>query len=304
MHVFITGASGHVGSALVPELLTHGHTVSGLARSDDAAARITRWGAQVVRGDLDDTDGLRAAARAADGVVHLAFRHDAMQAGDIVSAAETDLAALRAIGQALAGTGKPLVGTSGTALLAMASPGRTGTEEDTVPGGYRVDAENFVIDLAGRGVRSSVVRLPPTTHSSLDVHGFVPSLIGFARKHAIAAYVRDGSNRWPAVHTRDAARLYRLALESAPAGTRLHAVGDEGIEFRRIAEAIGRGVGVPARAVEQDRAGEYVGFLGAFIGLDNPASAARTRELLGWQPTEPGLLDDLADGFYFAETGE
>jgi nucleoside-diphosphate-sugar epimerase len=301
MHVFITGASGHVGSALVPELLRHGHTVTGLARSDDAAARLTGWGAEVVRGDLDDTDGLRAAAQAADGVVHLAFRHDAMRAGDIVGAADTDLAALHAIAEALAGTDKPLVGTSGTALLAMASLGRTGTEEDTVAGGYRIDAENFVIDLAGKGVRSSVVRLPPTTHSSLDLHGFVPSLIGCAREHGVAAYVGDGANRWPAVHTLDSARLYRLALESAPAGTRLHAVGDEGVEFRRIAEAIGRGVGVPARSVEPDRAGEYVGFLAAFIGLDNPVSAVRTRELLGWEPTEPGLLDDLAEGFYFAQ---
>ena len=300
MHVFITGASGHVGSALVPELLRHGHSVAGLARSDDAAARLTGWGADVVRGDLDDADVLRAAARNADGVVHLAFRHDAMQAGDLAGAADSDLAALRAIAEALAGTGKPLVGSSGTGLLAMAGLDRTGTEADTVAGGYRIDAENFVIDQAAHGVRSSVVRLPPTTHSPLDLHGFVPSLIGFAREHGVAAYIGDGANRWPAVHTLDAARLYRLALESAPAGTRLHAVGDEGIEFRRIAEAIGRGVGVPARSVEPDRAGEYVGFLGAFIALDNPVSATRTAELLDWKPTEPGLLEDLAEGFYFA----
>jgi nucleoside-diphosphate-sugar epimerase len=301
MHVFITGASGHVGSALVPELLRHGHTVTGLARSDDATARLTGWGAEVVRGDLDDTDGLRAAASAADGVVHLAFRHDAMQAGDIAGAAETDLAALRALGEALIGTDKPLVGTSGTALLAMAALDRTGTEDDALPGGYRIDAENYVIDLAGKGVRSSVVRLPPTTHSPLDRHGFVPSLIGFAREHGVAAYLGDGANRWPAVHTLDAARLYRLALESAPAGSRLHAVGDEGVAYRQVAEAIGRGVGVPAESVDPDRAGEYVGFLSRFIGVDNPTSAARTRELLGWAPTEPGLLDDLAAGFYFEQ---
>jgi nucleoside-diphosphate-sugar epimerase len=299
MRVFITGASGHIGSALVPDLLQHGHSVVGLARSDAAAARLTDWGAEAVRGDLDDAAALHAAAQAADGVVHLAFRHDAMQAGDLNGAAESDLAALRAIADALAGTDKPLVGTSGTALLARAELGRAGTEEDTLPGGYRIDAENFVIDLADKNIRSSVVRLPPITHSPLDHHGFAPSLIAFAREHTVSTYVGDGRNRWPAVHTLDAARLYRLALESAPAGTRLHAVGDEGIEFRRIAEAIARGLDLPVRSVSPEHAAGYVGFLAPFVGLDNPTSATRTRELLGWQPTRPALLDDLADGFYF-----
>jgi nucleoside-diphosphate-sugar epimerase len=297
MRIFITGASGHVGSALVPELLRHGHSVVGLARSDAAAARLTGWGADVLRGDLDDLDGLHAAARAADGVVHLAFRHDAMRAGDFTGAAETDLAALRAIADALAGTDKPLVGTSGTGLLGAL--GRTGTEDDSLPGGYRIDAENFVVGLADKGIRSSVVRLPPITHSTLDHHGFAPTLIAFARRHGVSIYVGDGSNRWPAVHTLDAAELYRRAVESAPAGTRLHAVGDEGIEFRRIAEAIGRGLDVPVRSVAAEQAAEYVGFLAPFVALDNPTSAARTRELLNWQPTHPGLLDDLADGHYF-----
>ena len=299
MRVFITGASGHVGSALVPELLQHGHSVVGLARSDAAAERITGWGGEVVRGDLDDLDGLYAAARAADGVVHLAFRHDAMQAGDRSGAAETDLAALRAIADALAGSDKPLVGTSGTGLLAHASLDRTGTEEDFLPSGYRIEAENFVIGLADKGIRSSVVRLPPITHSTLDHQGFAPSLITFARQHGVSAYVGDGSNRWPSVHTLDAARLYRLALESAPAGTRLHAVGDEGIAFRRIAEAIGAGTELPVRSVEAEQAAEYVGFLAPFVALDNPTSATRTRELLDWQPTHLGLLADLADGHYF-----
>ncbi|MDX6252697.1 MAG: hypothetical protein QOF10_6057 [Kribbellaceae bacterium] len=299
MRVFITGASGHVGSALVPELRRHGHSVVGLARSDAAAARLTSWGAEVVRGDLDDLDGLHAAARAADGVVHLAFRHDAMQAGDLSGAAETDLAALRAIADGLAGTDNPLVGTSGTGMLALASLGRIGSEDDSLPSGYRIDAENFLVDVADKGIRSSVVRLPPITHSTLDHHGFAPSLIAFARRHGVSTYVGDGSNRWPAVHTLDAARLYRLALESAPAGTRLHAVGDEGIEFRRIAEAIGRGLDLPVRSVEADQAAEYVDFLAPFVALDNPTSAARTRELLDWRPTHPGLLDDLADGHYF-----
>jgi nucleoside-diphosphate-sugar epimerase len=299
MRVFITGASGHVGSALVPELLQHGHSVVGLARSDTGATRLNAWGADVLRGELDDLDGLHAAAHAADGVVHLAFRHDAMQAGDVSGAAESDLAALRAMAEALAGTDKPLVGTSGTALLAHAALGRTGTEDDALPGGFRIDAENFVIDLADKGVRSSVVRLSPITHSTLDHHGFAPALIAFARQHGVATYVGDGSNRWPAVHTLDAARLYRRALESAPAGSRLHAVGDEGIAFRRIAEAIGRGVGVPVRSIEQRQAGEYVGYLAPFVALDNPTSAARTRQLLAWEPTHPGLLDDLDQGHYF-----
>lgn len=299
MRVFITGASGHVGSALVPELLQHGHSVAGLARSDTSAARLTEWGADVVRGDLDDLDSLRTAAEAADGVVHLAFRHDAMTAGDMTGAAETDLAALRAIADALAGTDKPLVGTSGTGLLAMADLHRTGTEADTLPGGYRIDSENFVIDLADKGVRSSMVRLPPITHSTLDHTGFAPTLIGFARQNGFSAYVGDGTNRWPSVHTLDAARLYRRALESAPAGTRLHAVGDEGIEFRRIAEAIGRGLDVPARSVEPDQAAEFIGYLARFATLDNPSSAARTSELLDWHPAYPGLLDELAEAFYF-----
>jgi nucleoside-diphosphate-sugar epimerase len=302
MRVFITGASGHVGSALVPELLQHGHSVVGLARSDAAAARLIGWGAEVVRGDLDDLDALQAAARAADGVVHLAFRHDAMQAGDLAGAAESDLAVVRAIADALAGTDNPFVGTSGTAMLARAALGRTGTEDDSLPGGYRIDAENFVVDLADKGIRSSVVRLPPITHSTLDHHGFAPSLIAFARRHGVSTYIGDGSNRWPSVHTLDAARLYRLALESAPAGTRLHAVGDEGIEFLRIAEAIGRGLDLPVRSIAADQAAEYIGFLAPFAAVDNPTSAAKTRELLDWHPTQPGLLEDLADGHYFRTT--
>jgi nucleoside-diphosphate-sugar epimerase len=201
---------------------------------------------------------------------------------------------------ALAGTNKPLVGTSGTLMLTGVAVGRTGTEDDAAPGGYRIDAENFVIGLADSRVRSSVVRLPPITHSTLDHHGFAPTLIGFARQHEVSTYPGDGSNRWPAVHTLDAARLYRLALESAPAGSRLHAVGDEGIAFRRIAEAIGHGLDVPVRSIEPDQAGEYLGYLASLAALDNPTSAARTREMLGWEPTQPSLLDDLGEGHYFA----
>jgi len=303
MRVFVTGASGHVGSALVPELLQHGHSVVGLARSDASAGRLAEWGADSVRGTLEDLDVLRAAAQQADGVVHLAFRHELMQSGDLAGAADTDLAALRTIADALVGTDKPLVGTSGTGLLARADLGRTGTELDWLPGGYRIDAENFVVELADKGVRSSVVRLPPITHSPLDHHGFAPALIGFARQNGFAAYLGDGANRWPAVHTVDAARLYRLALESAPGGTRLHAVADEGIEFRHIAEAIGRALDLPTRSITSEQAPEYVGFLAQFAGIDNPTSADRTRDLLGWEPTHPGLLADLADGFYFRDNG-
>ncbi|MGW7683196.1 SDR family oxidoreductase [Kribbella sp. NPDC054772] len=300
MRVFITGASGHVGSALVPELLHNGHQVLGLARSDDSAKRLTDWGAEAIRGDLHDLDRLHAAATAADGVVHLAFRHDAMAAGDLAGAAESDLAALRTIGDALAGTDKPLVSTSGTGMLAQIVRDRTATEEDYDPnGGYRIDAENFVVDLAAKGVRSSIIRLPQITHSRLDLHGFAPTLIAFARTNGFAAYVGDGTNRWPSVHTLDAARLYRLALESAPAGSRLHAVQDEGIEFRTIAEAIGRGLDLPARSVAAEDAAQYLGFLGRFASMNSPTSAARTSELLNWQPTHPNLLADLAAGFYF-----
>lgn len=301
MRVFITGASGHVGSALVPELLHNGHQVLGLARSDESAKRLTEWGAEAVRGDLDDLDRIRAAAGAADGVVHLAFRHDAMQAGDLAGAAESDLAALRAVGDALAGTDKPLVSTSGTAMLEAVARGRVATEDDYDPnGGYRIDAENLVVDLAGKGIRSSVVRLPPITHSRLDHQGFAPALIAFARKNGFAAYVGDGTNRWSSVHTLDAARLYRLALESAPAGSRLHAIQDEGIEFRVLAEVIGKGLGLPTRSVTVDEAPQYLGFLSRFAAMDVPTSAARTSELLNWQPTHPDLLADLATGFYFA----
>jgi nucleoside-diphosphate-sugar epimerase len=299
MRVFITGASGHVGSALVPELLQHGHSVVGLARSAASAARLTEWSAEFVRGDLDDLDSLRAAAEAADGVVHLAFRHDAMVAGDLTGAAETDLAAVRAIADLLAGTDKPLVGTSGTGLLGHANLDRPGTEDDRMPGGYRIDTENFIIDAAAKSIRTSVVRLPPITHSALDHAGFAPSLINFARRNGFSAYVGAGTNRWPSVHTLDAARLYRLALESTPAGTRLHAVADQGIEFRAIAEAIGRGLDLPARSVTPEQAPEYIGFLAPFAGIDNPTSAARTSELLDWHPTYPGLLEELAEDFYY-----
>ncbi|AZG46072.1 SDR family oxidoreductase [Gordonia insulae] len=300
MRVFVTGASGHIGAAVIPELLSAGHTVVGLARSDGSAAVIAERGAEVRRGDLDDLAGLADAAADADGVIHLAFKHDSMAVGDMAAAGAADLAAVDAIGDALAGTGKPFVGTSGTLLLAgLGITGRPGTEADVLDGGYRIDSENAVVGFADRGVRSSVLRLPPSVHSDLDRQGFVRALIGFARDNGFAGYLGDGSNRWPAVHTRDAARLYRLALESAPAGTRLHAVGDEGVPFRDIAEAIGRGIGMSTAAVESVDADRRFGFLAGFAGLDNPTSADITREVMDWKPEFPGLIDDIDAGHYF-----
>jgi nucleoside-diphosphate-sugar epimerase len=299
MRVFVTGASGHIGSAVVPELLDAGHKVTGLARSDQSAALLTAAGADAHRCDLDDLDGLREAAAASDGVIHLAFKHEAMRSGDFAGAVAADLRALEVLGDALAGTDKPLVSSSGTLMLAFAGLGRAATEADSLPGGPRIDAENAVVALSERGVRSSVVRLPPTVHSSLDHHGFIPVLIGIAREKGVAGYVGDGSNRWPAAHTLDAARLYRLALESAPAGSRLHAVGDEGIRFRQIAEEIGRHLGLPVASVAPEEADAHFGFLGGFVQLDNPTSSALTQGLLDWHPVHPGLLADLDQGHYF-----
>ncbi|MDL9945439.1 SDR family oxidoreductase [Gordonia sp. ABSL11-1] len=300
MQIFITGASGHVGAAVIPELVSAGHTVVGLARSDAAAAAVAGRGAEVLRGDLDDLDVLADASRRADGVIHLAFKHDLMVTGDLASAAESDLVAVNAMLDAMTGSGKPFVGTSGTALIAMMGiAGRHGTEDDAFEEGYRISTENAIVAAADRDIRSSVVRLPPSVHSDLDRHGFVPGLIGFARQNGFAGYLGDGANRWPAVHTRDAARLYRLAVEAAPAGTRLHAVDDDGVAFRDIAAAIGRGLGIDTAAVEPDDAAERFGYLAAFAGVDNPTSSAATRELMGWKPEEVGLIEDIDAGHYF-----
>ena len=304
MRIFVTGASGHIGSAVVAELLSAKHHVVGLARSDASAERIHAAGAEALRGDLDDLSGLVAAAKAADGVIHLGYKHDLAFGGTpdgFVKAAEHDVRVVNTIGEALAGTNKPFVNTSGTAQLALfGGITRMGTEDDVVAGGPRVDGENAVIALGQRGVRSSVIRLPPTVHSSLDHHGFVPMFVTAARKNGFAAYLGDGANVWPAVHTLDAARLYRLALESAPAGTRLHAVADEGVAFRAIAEAIGKGLGLPAKSVSAEEAPTYLGAMAHFAKLDNPTSSARTRTLLRWEPTHAGLLADLAERHYFA----
>jgi nucleoside-diphosphate-sugar epimerase len=295
MRVFVTGATGFIGTALVRELVGAGHTVVGLARSDASAQTLIDAGVEVHRGSLTDLESLRRGAEAADGVIHTAFVHDF---SEYAKAGETDLHAVRAIGEALAGSGRPFVSTSGTALL---TPGRVGTEEDAADpqsgGAPRVPSEEYVLSLAEHGVRSSVVRLSPSVHGDED-RGFVPMLIQTARESGVSAYVGEGLNRWSAVHRLDAVRLYRLALESGTAGARYHGVADEGIPVRRIAETIGRRLGVPVASRTPEEVATF-GWLGAFITLDSPASSALTQERLGWRPTHPGLLEDLEGPAYF-----
>jgi nucleoside-diphosphate-sugar epimerase len=311
MRVFVTGASGWVGRGLVPELIAAGHEVTGLARSDAAAHALRAAGVQARPGSLDDLATLRDAAVSADGVVHLAFKHDIAFAGDFAGASDADRAAIETFGEALAGTGKPFVIASGILGVLGLPPGAVATELDGLAANIgdrevpmsgandRVANAHYTTALASRGVRSSIVRLPPATHGDGD-NGFIPTAIGFARDKGAAAYVGDGANRWPSVHRDDAARLFRLALESAPAGSVLHAVGDEGVPIREVSEIFAAQLGVPAVSVTPEQAGDYVGFLGGFWGFDGPATAQLTRELLGWEPTRPGLIADLKEGHYFA----
>jgi nucleoside-diphosphate-sugar epimerase len=297
MRIFVTGATGFIGTAVVSELLAAGHTVLGLARSDGGAETLKRLGAEVHRGELFDLESLAAGVRACDGVIHLAFIHDFR---DYARSIDADRSAIRAMTRALEGSGKPFVGTSGTLLLA---PGRTGIESDAPPSeGHvhpRAVAEGLVLGAASRGVRASLVRLAPTVHGRGD-HGFVPFLIELARKKGFAAYVGDGSNRWPAVHRLDAARLFRLVLERAPAGSRFHGVAEEGIPMRAIAETIGQGLGVPARSIPASHAAAHFDWMAMFAGIDNPSSSALTRDSLGWKPDHPGLLVDLRENGYFS----
>lgn len=301
MRIFVTGASGHIGSAVVPELLGANHQVLGLARSDAAAARIAALGAEVQRGDLDDPDGLRDAAAAADAVIHLASK--SIGEGEFAEVMAANRRALDALCEGLDGSGKPLVITTGTLSLSFGGDAdkRLYTELDVATAGPLADIENSVIARAERGVRPVVVRPAPLVHSTLDRHGFAPTLIAIARAKGVSGYVGDGANRWPAVHTLDAARLYRLAVEQAPAGSRLHAVAEEGVPFREIAETIGRHLDVPAKSIDPQDAAEHFGFMSAFVALDNPSSSARTQDLLGWQPVHPGLLHDLDQGHYFTD---
>jgi nucleoside-diphosphate-sugar epimerase len=294
MRVFVTGASGFIGSAVVSELVDAGHQVVGLARSDSSAQAVEAAGAHAHRGDLENLGSLSAGAEAADGVIHLAFNHDFT---DYTGAAETDRRAIETLGEALAGSDRPFVVASGLAGFAL---GRTMTEDDAADPNSPRGSERAALEFSSRGVRVSVLRLPPSVHGEGD-HGFVPRLIDIAREKGVAAYPGDGSNRWPAVHRLDAARLFRLAVESAPAGARLHAIGDEGIPVRDIAAAIGRHLALPVTGVAPESAFDQFGWLGGFFSLDVPASSTLTQQQLGWQPTQSGLLADLDQGHYFAE---
>jgi nucleoside-diphosphate-sugar epimerase len=296
MRVFVTGATGFIGSAVVRELIEAGHQVVGLARSDQAAAAVDAAGGEVHRGGLDDLDSLRSGAAAADGVIHTAYIHDFSQ---MESAAQSDLRAIETLGAALEGSRRPLVITTGTALI---KPGQVATEEDSAaPSAHpRLGAEQTAKELAARGVRTSIVRPGASVHGERD-HGFVPVLIDIARTKGVSAYIADGTNRWPAVHRLDAARLYRLALEKAPAGSVFHAVADEGVPTRDIAEIIGRHLNVPVISIAPGDAAEHFGWIGAFFAVDAPASSALTQERLGWEPTHPALIEDLEEGHYFEQ---
>jgi nucleoside-diphosphate-sugar epimerase len=307
MRIFVTGASGWIGSAVVPELVGAGHEVVGLARSDDSAKRLEAAGVIVQRGDLDDPDGLAKAAADSDGVIHLAFQHEVAFGGDFAAAGAADRRAVEAMGSALADSDRPFVLASGVVGLTTA---RAATEEDGLvpgaemranPAGRRMATALLVLSLRGVGIRSSVLRLPPTVHGDGD-HGFMATLVGIARQRGVAGYVGDGANRWPAVHRSDAARLARLAAEAAPAGSVLHAVAEEGIAFREIAEAMSRRLGVPTASVAPADAPQHFAFLGHFVGMDSPATAVVTRELLGWEPTGPSLLEDLQEEHYYLQS--
>jgi nucleoside-diphosphate-sugar epimerase len=304
MRVFVTGASGWIGSAVVPELLGAGHQVVGLARSD----ALTAAGAEVHRGSLDDLDVLRDAAAGSDGVIHLAFKHELAFSGDFQGAADADRRAVETLGEVLVGSGRPLLIASGT-LGVM--PGRVASEQDGHGSDSAVAAwgdgprtrqatAEYVLWLASRGVRSSVVRLPPTNHGDGD-NGFLAFLVDIAREKGVSGYIGNGTNRWPAVHRLDSARLFRLGLEQAPAGSTLHAVADEGVPIREIAAVIGRHLDLPAVSISPEDAGGHFAWLAGFLAADSPASSALTRELLGWQPTQLGLIEDLEQGHYFQQ---
>jgi nucleoside-diphosphate-sugar epimerase len=292
MRIFITGASGWIGSALVPELISAGHQVLGLARSDASAKAIADMGADVLHGDLNDTDVLRAGALDTDGVIHLAFVVPSVSE----AATRTDAKAIEAFATSLAGSGKPLMISGATLVI----PGRPATERDEIiaagPIAARIANMQTALATADSGVRSCLVMLPRSVHGQGERHGFIPQLINAARAKGVSGYVGDGSSRWPAVHVKDAARLYRLAIEQAPAGAVLNAVGDEGVPVREIAEAIGRHLDLPARSLPAE---EFGGMLVHLLGTDMPASSTITQELLGWKPTHPGLIEDIEQGHYF-----
>ncbi len=292
MRVFVTGATGFIGSAVVQELLGAGHKVLGLSRSDDGAKALISAGAEVHRGSLDDLASLKSGAAAADAVIHCAFIHDFSKFAENCAA---DKAAIEAMGATLAGSNKPFIGTSGVLGLAT---GRLGTEDDSPGTEFPRKSEPATLALVSQGVRAMVVRLPPSVHGDGD-HGFVPMLISSAREKSAAMYVGEGQNRWPAVHRLDAAHLYRLALEQGAAGARFNCVADEGVLFKQIAELIAKRLGIPAVSKTAAEAGAALGFMGHVAGMDGPASSEITREKLGWTPTHVGLIEDLEKGTYF-----
>ena len=298
MRVFLTGATGYVGSALVRELLTAGHKVLGLARSDKSAGSLSATGAEVLQGTLQDLDILKKGAAEADGVIHTAFIHDF---SNFAASCEADRNAIAAIGETLQGSNRPFVTTSGTAV--SAKPGHVGTEEDKGDPNSsvspRLQAEYVTIGLTSQGIRTSLVRLPPSVHDNGDLHGFIPILINIARQKGVSAYIGDGQNRWPAVNRLDAVRVYRLALEKGAPGSRFHAVGDQGIPTKKIAEIIGRHLNLPVVSKAPNEAAEHFGWFSHFFALDVPATANYTEETLGWKPTHAGLIADLEEGFYF-----
>ena len=298
MRVFVTGATGFIGSAIVRELIDAGHQALGLARSDAAAESLVALGADVHRGSLEDRESLRSGAVAADGVIHTAFFHDFSNYGP---AAEADRRAIETLGGALAGSDRPLIITSGT-LLAQRQ-GSLATEEDAPNPNFPRKSEEAVLGLAARGVRASVLRLPPSVHGNGD-HGFVPRLISIAREKGVSAYIGDGLNRWPAVHRFDAAHLYRLVLEKSSVGARYHGVADEGVATREIAEVIGRQLNVPVVSKSREEAADHFGWIAHFFGMDGPASSAQTQDRLGWRPAQPGLIADLNAEHYFEHAAD
>jgi nucleoside-diphosphate-sugar epimerase len=293
MKVFVTGATGFVGSAIVQELIGTGHQVVGLARSDAAAKSLIAAGAQVHRGQLEDLESLRSGAAMSDGVIHTGFIHDFT---NYAPAAETDRRAVERLGTALAGTNRPLLVTSGTLLVHRQGP--LAVEDDAPNSSFPRKSEEAALSAASQGARVAILRLPPSVHGDGD-HGFVPTLIRIAREKGVSAYVGDGLNRWPALHRLDAAHLYRLALEKGSSGARYYGIADEGVPFREIAGVIGRRLNLPVVSKSPGEGPDHFGWLAHFVGIDCPASSQRTQEVLGWQFSQPGLIADLENGRYF-----